>query len=195
MGTNNQRKNFVIVILATILIVGGVCLEIVNAVTARDAIAGLIRDKNLAIALAIALISVDIGALIYILTPKSSGKDNANLAGVLAVAWLIVASVDTLLSWWSISLVIETNGAAAPAMARGAIAWIPSMLAIVILFLRMLMLYSLGTVLGKWINAGGEAPLVQFLKGGHSGQRAPARVPITRPSRNGEVLQEEAWGN
>jgi uncharacterized membrane protein YidH (DUF202 family) len=157
--------------LTWLLITGGVCFEIFNAVTTYQALDQIIGQVLMAGALATAMVAVDIGGLARIATPTTNSKDEPMFVKILAVVWVIVAIGNAFLTWWGVAKAMETTGGRTPTEMRSFVVYIPLIIAGIVLCVRACLIYSMGLVLDRMINGHNFMPQRRVMSQG-------ARPPI-----------------
>jgi len=158
--------------LSWLLIIGGVAFEIFNGATTYQALSQAIGQWITAGSLALAMVAVDIGGLARIATPQTNDDDEPLFVKILAVIWVIVAIGNAFFTWWGVARAMETTGGVVPAAIRGLAYAIPLVIAVIVLLVRAMLIYSMGIVLDRMIN--GQRILPQA-------RRTSAYSPVARP--------------
>lgn len=154
MKNKQGKAQFIGGILTLMLVIGGISFEVSNAITTNSSLNEMLRTAYLANVLTIAFVAIDFGALARIFTPQTDDKEEPIMVLLLGAVWLIVAMGNTMLAWWHFSVVMESNGVIAPIVMHGFVELLPAMLAAMVFLVRLILIYSLGVVLDKWIHGG-----------------------------------------
>jgi hypothetical protein len=193
MKYKQGKAQFIGGILTLMLMIGGISFEISNAITTNSSLNEIIRTAFLANVLTVAFVAIDFGALARIFTPETGDKEEPLVVLLLGAAWLIVAMGNTMLTWWHLSVVMESNGVIAPRAMHGFVEFLPGMLAVMVFLIRVVLIYSLGVVLDKWIHGGARvgSPVEHLITGRAKSTKVsmPANAARTAPQPEGVHAQ------
>jgi hypothetical protein len=174
-----KERNFnwsgvVAFVLRALLLAGGICFEIFNYQTTRDALM-MLAPIPVFVFLAAAFCLIDIGALARIFTPETSDQQEPILVQVLFIAWALVSLFNALLTWYSVAVSIESNQAMqAPSEVRSIIVTLfPMGLAIAVWVIRLVLFYVLGMTLDRAMH-GHVTPMPKLIG-------KPSGAPATSP--------------
>lgn len=138
-------------IFGMILIIGSFFFEISNYFTTWYALSDILGEIRFgfmtwATILSIAFVAVDLGGIARLFTPEE-GKNEPEEVWYLFGAWMLAATFDACLSWWSIKLAIVSNPVPSKLLAiyPNAINLLPVIGAGIELVIRILLINRLAT--------------------------------------------------
>lgn len=160
-------------IFGMVLVVALVAFETFNFSTTQFALNDLLGDFAFAgigwaTILALAFCSIDFAGIARLLTPETGHKAQAEV-WYLLVAWLLGATMNAMLTWWSVSLaLIQHQGLGNEVLGRAALLnSVPVFIAALVWLIQVLLIGSL-TLTGERLFT--------------LGQRKPSAVSSRRPS-------------
>jgi hypothetical protein len=150
-------------IIGIVLVVALVAFETFNFSTTQFALGDLLGTFGFAgiawaTILALAFCSIDFAGIARLLTPEKGQKAPAEV-WYLLVAWLLGATMNAMLTWWSVSLaLIEHQGLGNEVLGRAALLQsVPIFIAALVLLIRVLLIGSL-TLTGERLFSLGQVP-------------------------------------
>ncbi len=163
--------------IGMILVVALVAFETFNFSTTQFALNDLLGDFAFAgigwaTILALAFCSIDFAGIARLLTPETGQKAPAEV-WYLLVAWLLGATMNAMLTWWSVSLaLIQHQGLGNEVLGRAALLdSVPIFIAALVWLIRVLLIGSL-TLTGERLFSLGQRPR----------NAVPARRPSSLPA-------------
>ncbi len=148
-------------IFGAILVVALVAFETFNFSTTQFALSDLLGDFAFAgigwaTILALAFCSIDFAGIARLLTPETGHKAPAEV-WYLLVAWLLGATMNAMLTWWSVSLaLIQHQGLGNEVLGRTALLnSVPVFIAALVWLIRVLLIGSL-TLTGERLFSLGQ---------------------------------------
>lgn len=164
-------------IFGMVLVVALVAFETFNFSTTQFALNDLLGNFAFAgigwaTILALAFCSIDFAGIARLLTPESGHKAQAEV-WYLLVAWLLGATMNAMLTWWSVSLaLIQHQGLGNEVLGRAALLnSVPVFIAALVWLIRVLLIGSL-TLTGERL----------FTLGQQTASAASSRRPAARPA-------------
>lgn len=122
--------------------------EYVNYITTAESLQAMFGNGLWIMCIAFAMVVIDVAALVLIFIPEGAGKAGSHVTKVLASVWAAVSIIDITLSWYFITLRMESTVVASP-RAVEAILWImPILIAVMIWGVQLGMLFTLGQIIG-----------------------------------------------
>lgn len=141
------------VIVATILAIALIAFEIFNFDTTQFALESLLGGEKFlgimwASILAIAFCSIDFAGLIRIFTPEK-GADEPRMVWYLMGAWLLGATMNSVMTWWAVSLTLLNHDFGNEVLSREQLLrYVPIFVAALVLLTRILFIGAF-TVAGE----------------------------------------------
>lgn len=163
-------------VIGLILIVALLAFEIFNFDTTRFALESLLGSKAFlgitwATILAIAFCAIDFAGLARLFTPEK-GKDEPKAVWYLMGAWLLGATMNSIMTWWAVSLTLLSHDFGNEVLGR------EQLLTIVPIFVAALVLITRVLFIGAFAVAGENV----FDLAGTSDKAQPAAQPSRRPT-------------
>jgi hypothetical protein len=138
--------------MAWILVLGFGFFEIFNTVTTYTSLNLFLGSWFYAVVLTGGIGLTDIGGLFRVVTPAISDKDEPIETKLLFGAWIVIAAVNAILTWWGLSYAAEHGGGVTPS-AISQFRWvIPIALAVTIFGIRLILIYMAGNILDRTVN-------------------------------------------
>ncbi len=140
-------------IVATILAIALIAFEIFNFDTTQFALESLLGGEKFlgimwASILAIAFCSIDFAGLIRIFTPEK-GADEPRIVWYLMGAWLLGATMNSVMTWWAVSLTLLNHDFGNEVLSREQLLrYVPIFVAALVLLTRILFIGAF-TVAGE----------------------------------------------
>ncbi|MDX1601397.1 MAG: hypothetical protein R3191_07800 [Anaerolineales bacterium] len=177
-GLPSQRG----IIFGVIILVGMVAFEVFNFSTTEFALADLLGDLSFAglswaTILALAFCSIDFAGIARLMTPHDTDDQPIEIWYLLA-AWFLGATMNAMLTWWSVSLaLINHQGLGNEVLGREALlSAVPIFIAGLVWLIRVLLIGTL-TLAGQRLFSDGTASSTS------SGSRpAPRRSGTPEPA-------------
>jgi hypothetical protein len=178
-------------LIGTILVVALVAFETFNFSTTQFALNDLLGNFAFAgigwaTILALAFCSIDFAGIARLLTPETGTKQPAEV-WYLLVAWLLGATMNAMLTWWSVSLaLIQHQGLGNEVLGRAALLEsVPVFIAALVWLIRVLLIGSL-TLTGERLFSLGQRPRRSARRrpaSATSGAAAATSAASSRPHR------------
>lgn len=167
-----------------------IAFELFNFSTTRFALEDVLGDLSFlwmewATILAIAFCGIDFAGIARIFTPEQ-GRDEPAEVWYLFGAWLLAAGMNAMLTWWGVSVAIETRQAAGTSALTS-----PAMMKIIPVFVAVMVWVIRVLIIGTFSVAGER--LFQHEPSDRRPAPAPAPRPtMTRPTPTGSSLSRPA---
>lgn len=182
----------------TPLIIGGIFIvalfafEIFNFDTTRYALANLLGDVRFvgigwATILAIAFCGIDLAGLLRFFVNETEGDEPANEVWYLLGAWLLGATLNALMTWWAVSLVLLNHDLGNEVLNRAQLLeYVPIFVAVMVWLTRILFIGSFtvaGQSLFNWGDLGVLEGLARPMPLREPVRQTPLRQHSRRPGR------------
>lgn len=122
--------------------------EYVNYVTTAESLTAMFGDDLWITCTALAMVVIDVAALILVFIPEGSGRATSMVMKTLLAIWAIVSGLDMLLSWYFAALRMENTAVQAPGAITGVLWIMPIAIAFMLWGVQVGMLYTLGQLIG-----------------------------------------------
>jgi hypothetical protein len=177
-------------VVAGILTAALVGFEIFNFDTTRFALMDLMGGHRFlgvewAAILAFAFCSIDFAGVVRMFTPEQSLKDEPQEVLLLMGAWLLGASLNAIMTWYAVALVIAPRPVGATLITKDdMLLYAPVFVALLVWLTRILLIGASSMVADRLMN-------------GYRNSRGAVRQRTTRPQRSrayangGESFQED----
>jgi hypothetical protein len=171
-----------------IIVLGLVAFELFNFSTTEFALGDLLGDLSFlglswATILALAFCSIDFAGIARLMTP-ASGDAQSTEAWYLLGAWFLGATMNAMLTWWSVSLaLIEHGGLGNEVLGRQALlSGVPVFIAGLVWLIRILLIGTM-TLAGERLFSFGQPRGRRPSRAGTSRRRARATAVAASASR------------
>ena len=178
-------------VIISILVVGLVAFEMFNFDTTRFALNALMAGQPFwgvewALVLALAFGSIDFAGLARILTPAATWEDEPREVWLLTGAWLLGATMNAVMTWYAMVILIAPRRAQVGAGIVGQTAVMdaaPVFIAVMVWLTRVLLIGSLALALERAAEAAPARPKRSAPQ--NMPLRENGRVPVSANGRDG----------
>ncbi|HSH05729.1 MAG TPA: hypothetical protein VLL52_24645 [Anaerolineae bacterium] len=177
-------------VISAILLIALVAFELFNFDTTRFALTSLLGDVSFigfgwATILAIAFCSIDFAGLAHLFSPDGRA-DEPQEAWYLMGAWLVGATLNALMTWWAVTLILLERPLGNEIVSRADILrWAPILIAALVWITRILFIGSLSLASAHWTEA---LPQLVQLERPVTAVTQPSRAAIgTQPTMTSPV--------
>jgi len=178
-------------VIISILVVGLVAFEMFNFDTTRFALNALMAGQPFwgvewALVLALAFGSIDFAGLARILTPAATWEDEPREVWLLTGAWLLGATMNAVMTWYAMVILIAPRRAQVGAGIVGQMAVMdaaPVFIAVMVWLTRVLLIGSLALALERAAEAAPARPKRSAPQ--NMPLRENGRVPVSANGRDG----------
>lgn len=122
--------------------------EYVNYITTAESLTAMFGDDLWITCTALAMVVIDIAALILVFVPEGAGKATSTVMKTLLIIWGLVSGLDMLLSWYFAALRMENTAVRAPGAITDVLWIMPIAIAFMLWGVQVGMLYTLGQLIG-----------------------------------------------
>ena len=197
-GLPSQRG----IIFGVIILVGMIAFEVFNFSTTEFALGDLLGDLSFAglswaTILALAFCSIDFAGIARLMTPQDSDDQPIEVWYLLA-AWFLGATMNAMLTWWSVSLaLINHQGLGNEVLGREALlSAVPIFIAGLVWLIRVLLIGTL-TLAGQRLFSDGTARAATSRSrttahASGSNEPAPAAAAFSTRSHGSRATAERA---
>lgn len=146
----NIRKLSPVLVYASIvlMILAFFLVEYVNYITTAESLEAMFGDGVWIMATALAMVAIDVSALVLVFIPEGSGKASDTIMKMLLGVWALVSGLDMLLSWYFASVRMESTSVVAPDAMIGFVWIMPVAVAFMLWGIQFGMIYTLGQLIG-----------------------------------------------
>jgi hypothetical protein len=175
-----DSSNFIDLAIQILLIGGFISFEVFNIYTTREGLHMIMKNNFAAVVFAIAIASTDLGGLSRVFSargPKTLEEKIVSVA-VLGV-WMLVATMNALLTWWTVQTNFEASPPTGPASMAGSSVYMSSFISLLVLCVHMAMIYSVTVYVSMHIQRGPNVYTQRQPQ--HQSQGFATRPPIQQP--------------
>lgn len=164
------------IVIGLILMVALLAFEIFNFDTTRFALESLLGSAAFvgipwALILAIAFCAIDFAGLARMFTPEK-GKDEPRAVWYLMGAWLLGATMNSIMTWWAVSLTLLSHDFGNEVLGREQLlTFVPIFVAALVLLTRVLFIGAFAVAGENMFDLAGDADATQ-----------PTQQPAARPA-------------